>query len=182
MLLGFVGVALLVTPGGAGNSWEVGFIIGAIAIQVGSLGWQYGSLIGKYKLKNVPLLASAGLQMLFGGAIVGIVAIAIGEPARFAVNTRTLAALIYLTLFGSILAYSAYVYALAHLRTTKVSMYAYVNPVVAVFLGWLILDEQLTWVSLLAMCIILGGVALVQMSRHPAAAAVPEVVVEKNAA
>ena len=182
MLLGFVGVALLVTPGGAGNSWEIGFIIGAIAIQVGSLGWQYGSLIGKYKLKNVPLLASAGLQMLFGGAIVGIVAIAIGEPARFAVNTRTLAALIYLTLFGSILAYSAYVYALAHLRTTKVSMYAYVNPVVAVFLGWLILDEQLTWVSLLAMCVILGGVALVQMSRHPAAAAAPEVVVEKNAA
>jgi drug/metabolite transporter (DMT)-like permease len=182
MLLGFIGVALLVTPGGAGESWEIGFIAGAIAIQIGSLGWQYGSLIGKYKLKNVPLLASAGLQMLFGGLIVGIVAIAIGEPARFAVNPRTLGALIYLTLFGSIVAYSAYVYALAHLRTTKVSMYAYINPVVAVFLGWLILSEDLTWISLVAMCIILGGVALVQMSKRPAPAEAAAVVAEKNAA
>ena len=182
MLLGFIGVALLVTPGGAGESWEIGFIVGAIAIQIGSLGWQYGSLIGKYKLKNVPLLASAGLQMLFGGLIVGIVAIAIGEPARFAVNARTLGALIYLTVFGSIVAYSAYVYALAHLRTTKVSMYAYINPVVAVFLGWLILSEDLTWISLLAMCIILGGVALVQMSKRPAPAEAAAVVAEKNAA
>ena len=182
MLMGFIGVALLVTPGGAGQSWEIGFLIGAIAIQIGSLGWQYGSLIGKYKLKGVPLLASAGLQMLFGGVIVGVVALAIGEPARFAVNARTLGALIYLTLFGSILAYSAYVYALAHLSTTKVSMYAYINPVVAVFLGWLILKEQLTWVSLVAMCVILGGVALVQMSKRPAPVAAPEVVPEKNAA
>ena len=182
MLLGFIGVALLVTPGGAGKSWELGFIIGAIAIQIGSIGWQYGSLIGKYHLKGVPLLASAGLQMLFGGAIVGVVALAIGEPARFSVNARTLGALIYLTLFGSILAYSAYVYALAHLRTTKVSMYAYVNPVVAVFLGWLILSEELTWISLMAMFIILGGVALVQMSKRPAPVVGAEVMAEKNAA
>jgi drug/metabolite transporter (DMT)-like permease len=182
MLLGFIGVALLVTPGGAGKSWELGFIIGAIAIQIGSIGWQYGSLIGKYNLKGVPLLASAGLQMLFGGAIVGVVALAIGEPARFSVTARTLSALIYLTLFGSILAYSAYVYALAHLRTTKVSMYAYVNPVVAVFLGWLILSEDLTWISLIAMIIILGGVALVQMSKRPVPVITAEVAAEKNAA
>jgi drug/metabolite transporter (DMT)-like permease len=61
-------------------------------------------------------------------------------------------------------------------------MYAYINPVVAVFLGWLILKEQLTWVSLVAMCVILGGVALVQMSKRPAPVAAPEVVPEKNAA
>lgn len=164
MIFGFLGVAMLVTPGGSGEPWQMGFLAGAIAIQIGSIGWQYGSLRGKYYLKNVPLLASASLQMLFGGLVVGIVALAIGEPARFVINGRTFAALAYLTIFGSIIAYSAYVYALAHLRTTQSALYAYVNPVVAVILGWLILDEALTWISVMAMCVILAGVAMVQTS------------------
>jgi drug/metabolite transporter (DMT)-like permease len=162
MLIGFVGVALLVNPKGAGGAFDRNFVLGAIAIQLGSIGWQLGSVRRKYYLKDVPLMASAALQMLFGGIIVAIVAFAIGEPARLSFNTRTLSAFVYLTLFGSILAYSAYVYALAHLPTSKSSLYAYVNPVVAVILGWLILDEALTWVSVVAMCVILGGVALVQ--------------------
>jgi drug/metabolite transporter (DMT)-like permease len=68
----------------------------------------------------------------------------------------------YLTIFGSIIAYSAYVFALANLRTIVTSLYAYVNPVVAVFLGWLILAETLTAKSIMAMIVILVGVALVQ--------------------
>jgi drug/metabolite transporter (DMT)-like permease len=162
ILIGFAGVALLVTPGGAGASWNLAFIGGALAIQVGDIAWQLGSIRGKYHLKHVSLLASASLQMLFGGLIVGVISLAIGEPARFALNLRTFAALAYLTIFGSIIAYSAYVYALAKLRTTKVSLYAYVNPVVAVILGWLILDEALTAISIVAMITILVGVALVQ--------------------
>ncbi len=162
MLLGLSGVAMLVTPGGAGAVWDVHFVLGALAIQLGSLCWQLGSVRGKYHLKHVPLMASASLQMLFGGIIVGIVGIAIGEPSRFVITPRTFAALAYLTFFGSIIAYSAYVYALAHIRTTKMSLYAYINPVVAVILGWLILREELTWISIVAMIIILGGVALVQ--------------------
>jgi drug/metabolite transporter (DMT)-like permease len=84
--------------------------------------------------------------------------------------------MIYLTIFGSILAYSAYVFALAHLRTSITSLYAYVNPVVAVFLGWLILAEPLTTMSVIAMVVILAGVALVQtagwkMNRASVAAA-----------
>ena len=185
MLLGFVGVALLVTPSGAGPSWNFYFIAGAIAIQVGSIAWQLGSVRGKYHLAHVPLLSSAALQMLFGGLIVGVLSIAIGEPARFALNNRTLAALVYLTLVGSVLAYSAYVYALAKLRTTKVSLYAYVNPVVAVVLGWLVLDEQLTPISIAAMVIILVGVALVQTAgfrRKPIQAPVTTIDSEKTAA
>ncbi|MGZ8867583.1 MAG: EamA family transporter [Thermoanaerobaculia bacterium] len=162
MAIGFAGVALLVTPGGAGPSWNLAFFAGALAIQIGDIAWQLGSIRGKYHLKHVPLLASASLQMLFGGVIVGVLSLAIGEPARFALNIRTFAALAYLTIFGSIIAYSAYVYALAKLRTTKVSLYAYVNPVVAVILGWLILDESLTTISVIAMVTILAGVALVQ--------------------
>ncbi len=165
MLVGFVGVAMLVTPDGAGGTIASGFIAGAIAIQIGSIAWQLGSLRGKYHTAKVPLMTSASLQMLLGGVIVGVVAIAIGEPARFSVNPRTLGALIYLTVFGSIVAYSAYVYALAHMSTTRMSLYAYINPVVAVILGRLVLNESLTWVSVLAMCVILAGVALVQMPR-----------------
>jgi drug/metabolite transporter (DMT)-like permease len=165
MLVGFLGVGMLVTPSGAGHHFDMHFVIGALVIQVGSIGWQYGTLRGKYTLGGIPLFMSAGLQMLFGGSILMVIGLATGEASRFAVTTRTLSALAYLTIFGSVIAYSAYVYALAHLSTTNMSLYAYVNPVVAVVLGWLILDERLTWVSVLAMCVILTGVAVVQTSR-----------------
>lgn len=173
MLIGFAGVAMLVTPGGSGGAWSVPFLLGALAIQVGGFCWQLGSAHGKYNIRHVPLMASAGLQMLFGGLIVGVAGLAIGEAPRFALNPRTFVALAYLTIFGSIVAYSAYVFALAHMRTTHSSLYAYVNPVVAVFLGWLILDEPLTWMSILAMVVILGGVALVQSSGWRKVAAAP---------
>lgn len=161
MAIGFVGVALLVSPGISGT-WSVGFLLGALAIQVGGICWQLGSAHGKYNLAHVPLMASAALQMLFGGTIVTIAGLAIGEASRFALTPRTFAAMAYLTIFGSIIAYSAYVFALAHLRTTITSLYAYVNPVVAVFLGWLILSEPLTAKAVMAMVVILAGVALVQ--------------------
>jgi drug/metabolite transporter (DMT)-like permease len=162
MFLGFIGVALLVTPRGAGGAFGVGFLLGALAIQVGGLCWQLGSAHGKYNLKHVPLLSSSALQMFFGGAIVTVVGFAAGEGPRFALTPRTFGALAYLTIFGSVIAYSAYVFALAHMRTTHTSLYAYVNPVVAVFLGWLILSEPLTAISVVAMVVILAGVALVQ--------------------
>jgi len=162
MFVGFAGVAMLVTPKGAGGSYDIHFVIGALVMQLGSMSWQLGSVRGKYYLKDVPLMASASLQMLFGGLICAIVGIALGEPARLSFTPRTFTALAYLTVFGSIIAYSAYVYALAHIRTTKMSLYAYVNPVIAVIAGRLILSETLTWVSVAAMCVILIGVALVQ--------------------
>ena len=183
MAIGFAGVAMLVTPGGAGVSWNLAFFAGAVAIQIGDIAWQLGSIRGKYHLKHVPLLASASLQMLFGGLMVGVVSLLIGEPARFALNVRTFAALAYLTIFGSIIAYSAYVYALSKLRTTKVSLYAYVNPVVAVILGWLILDESLTTISIVAMVTILAGVALVQSAgTRSRAVVVPDAEPQKSAA
>lgn len=161
MAIGFIGVALLVSPGISGT-WSVGFLLGALAIQVGGICWQIGSAHGKYNLAHVPLMASAALQMLFGGMIVTIVGLAIGEASRFTLTPRTFAAMAYLTIFGSIIAYSAYVFALAHLRTTITSLYAYINPVVAIFLGWLILSEPLTAKAVMAMVVILAGVALVQ--------------------
>jgi drug/metabolite transporter (DMT)-like permease len=183
MLIGFAGVGLLVTPKRNGSPIDMHFILGAIAIQIGSFAWQLGSVRGKYAIKHVPLLTSAALQMLFGGIATGIAGFSIGEASRFALTPRTFAALAYLTVFGSIIAYSAYVYALAHMRTTHMSLYAYINPLVAVILGWLILNERLTIVSVIAMVVILAGVALVQTSRNrTVAAASNEIVVEESAA
>jgi len=163
MLIGFVGVAMLVLPG-AGPKWSVGFLLGALAIQVGSLGWQLGSARSKYNLSHVPFLASVALQMFFGGVIVLVAGLAIGEAPRFVFTPRTFWALAYLTLVGSVLTYSAYVFALTHMRTVHTSLYAYVNPVVAVFLGWLVLSEPLTPISIAATIVILAGVAMVQSS------------------
>jgi drug/metabolite transporter (DMT)-like permease len=178
MLIGFVGVALLVTPGGAGAAFDSRFVLGALAIQLGCIAWQYGTVRGKYSLVSVPPLMSSALQMLAGGFAAMLVGFALGELPRFHSTPRTFAALAYLSLFGSVLAYTAYVYAARHLRTTTLSLYAYVNPVVAVILGWLILHEQLTWVSITAMIIILGGVAMVQSGRGRA----QKVTVSRDAA
>ena len=163
MLIGFVGVALLVSPRGA---IDMHVVIGALAIQVGGLAWSLGSIRGKYKLPRLPLFTSSALQMLFGGIVCSIAGAAAGEASRISFTPKTFAAVAYLTVFGSVIAYSAYVYALSKLRPTNISLYAYVNPVVAVILGWLILGERLTWVSIVAMCIILGGVALVQTAGY----------------
>src|SRR6185369_13261124 len=153
------------------------------AIQFGSLCWQYGMVRGKHKLHGVSLLPSATLQMLFGGAMVTIAGLAIGEGKRFVVTPRTFTGLAYLTIFGSVIAYSAFVYALAHMKATNLSLYAYVNPAVAVLLGWLILSEKLTWVSIVSMVVILGGVAIVQTARDSDARAAAAVVTgEKRAA
>ena len=162
MIIGFVGVALLVTPGGAGGAFDHRFVLGAIAIQIGCVGWQYGTSRGKYNLANVPPLMSSALQAFAGGAIVGVTGIALGDLPRFHVTPRTLFALIYLMVFGSVIAFTAYIYAMRSLRVTTLSLYSYVNPVVAVILGWIVLNERLTWVSITAMATILAGVALVQ--------------------
>jgi len=165
LLIGFAGVAMLVTPGGAGSAFDRRFVIGAIVIQLGSIAWQYGTIRGKYALASMPPLMSSALQMLAGGLVVTIAGVGLGEVPHFHATPRTFAALAYLSIFGSVLAYTSYVYAARHLRSTKMSLYAYVNPVVAVILGWLVLHEQLTWVSIAAMIVILGGVAMVQSGR-----------------
>ena len=170
MAMGFAGVAMLVTPGGAGGSFNSRFIAGALVIQAGAIAWQGGSVYAKHALKDkVSPLLSAALQSLFGGIVLDVAGLAIGEAPRFQPSTRSLIAFAYLTVFGSIIAYSAYTYALSKIRVSTMSLYAYINPIVAVLLGWLILNERLTVVSIAAMVTILGGVAIVQTSsRRPA--------------
>jgi drug/metabolite transporter (DMT)-like permease len=162
MLVGFAGVAMLVAPHASGHAMDGKFIAGAVVIQLGSIGWQYGTMRAKYRLHGISPMVSSSLQMLFGGVIVAVAGSLIGEWSALHFTPRSFSALVYLAVFGSIIAFSAYVYALSKMRTTSMSLYAYVNPAVAVLLGWLVLREELTWLSVVAMVIILAGVAIVQ--------------------
>jgi drug/metabolite transporter (DMT)-like permease len=165
MLIGFIGVAMLVTPGGTGGHYDFYFLLGALSIQIGCIGWQYGTIRSKYFVTNVPLFTTSAIEMLIGGLVLDVVGLAIGEGPRLAFTPRTFAALAYLSIVGSVITFSAYIYANAHISTTKMALYAYVNPAVAVVLGWLVLKEQLTPTSIAAMVIILCGVALVQTGK-----------------
>jgi drug/metabolite transporter (DMT)-like permease len=180
MLIGFAGVVILVWPHVGGDSFNLMFILGVIAIQIGSIAWNYGSIRSKYRPIDAPPLVSAAMQMLTGGALVTAIGLFRGEAPDFYFTTRTLAAFLYLLVFGSIVAYGAYVYALAHLPTSTVSLYAYINPVVAVFLGWLILSEPLGWNALVAMVVIFSGVALVQTGAKSKAAAADATLVDES--
>jgi drug/metabolite transporter (DMT)-like permease len=162
LLIGFSGVILLVLPHLHGASFNLDFVLGVLAIQAGSIGWNLGSVRSKYHAGGTPPLMSAGLQMLFGGVMVGILGLLVGEGPHFHSSPRSLAALLYLTVMGSFVAYTAYVYALAHLPTSTMSLYAYVNPVIAVFAGWLIAGEEMGWRTIVAAAVILAGVAMVQ--------------------
>ena len=101
MLIGFLGVALLVTPRGAAGAFDMHFLLGALAIQGGCVAWQTGTVRGKYALASVPPLMSSALQMLTGGIVTTIAGLALGELPRFHLTPRTFGALVYLTLFGS---------------------------------------------------------------------------------
>ena len=165
MIIGFAGIVILVGPELAGSRFDVMFLLGVLAIQVGTIAWNYGSIRSKYRSSGTSALMSAALQMLLGGGLISLIGLAVGDAARFTFTARTLAAFLYLVIFGSVIAYGSYVYALSKLKTTTVSLYAYINPAVAVFLGWLILDEPLGWNAILAMIVIFAGVALVQTGK-----------------
>ena len=163
LAIGFTGVGLLVGPELHGSTFTPMFLAGVIVLQLGSIAWNYGSIRSKYHVSSeVGPLMSAALQMGIGGVIIAILGLAHGEQHQFHFTRETFFAFAYLLIFGSILAYAAYVYALSKLPTSTTSLYAYINPIVAVSLGWLILRERIGWSALAGMLVIFSGVALVQ--------------------
>ena len=144
VLVGFAGVALLVRPGEQSGDATV---LGLLAVVGAALMWASGSFASpRLSLPRDPL-ASVGWQMLLGGIAITVVGLALGEGGDVdveAFSTRSLLALAYLIVFGSWVAYTAYAWLLQNAPISKVATYAYVNPVVAIFLGWLILDEVVT--------------------------------------
>jgi drug/metabolite transporter (DMT)-like permease len=165
MLIGFGGVVVLVWPHLHGAELDVRFLMGVISVLLGTIAWNFGSLRSKYHPADAPPLVNAALQMIVGGLLSDIAGISAGELGQFHVTTRSVLALIYLAVFGSVFAYTAYVYALANLPTSTVSLYAYVNPAIAVLIGWALAGEPLDGRAIVAMTVILAGVALVQTGR-----------------
>jgi drug/metabolite transporter (DMT)-like permease len=161
VLVGFAGVALLVQPGEQSGDATV---LGLLACVGGALMWASGSFASpRLSLPRDPL-ASVGWQMLCGGVIITAVALAVGEGGDVdveAFSTRSLLALGYLIVFGSWVAYTAYAWLLQNAPISKVATYAYVNPVVAIFLGWIVLDEVVTSTTIIGATVIVASVALV---------------------
>jgi drug/metabolite transporter (DMT)-like permease len=167
-VLGFAGMALLVGPKHFGDSARID-PVGAFALIGASLAWAMGSIYSRHHpLPRAPLLA-VGMQTLSGGGVLCVFAFAIGETRHFHfanVTLRSWLALIYLFIFGSALGFSAYVYMLKHSTAARVATYAFVNPVVALFLGWFLASEPLSLRTLLASGIILTAVLLVISAPH----------------
>ena len=164
LLIGFAGILALVWPElTAGGDLGQQFAFGLVALQVACLGWALGSSYGKRHAREENAIAAAALQMFFGGVIMLAVATARGEWSQLSWTPRTVIAEAYLTIFGSLVAYAAYVYALKHLPVSTVSLYAYVNPVIAVVLGSLLLDEPFGARVVIASAMVFLGVAIVRI-------------------
>ena len=165
--LGLAGMAVLVAPGSL--SGAPSFDVTAVAVLVlSTLGWSVGSLYSRRaRLPAVPLRGPA-MEMLVGGALLLLAGGLGGEWGRLdlgALSLRSLLAMGYLTAFGSLVGFSAYVWLLRTSTPARVSTYAFVNPVVAIFLGWSLAGEPLSWSTLLAAAIIICGVGLITTSR-----------------
>lgn len=172
ILLGFSGLVLLVGPAHLGGSGRVD-PGGAGILVIASLGWAIGSLYSKHGgMPSSPML-SVAMQGLAGGIVLILVGLFTGEFRAFhfaAVTARSWLALGYLILFGSGIGFTAYIYILQKSTAARVGTYAFVNPVVALFLGWLIAGEAISLRTVLAAGVILTAVILVITAPHPAPA------------
>jgi drug/metabolite transporter (DMT)-like permease len=162
LLLGFLGTTLLV--GASPAEILAADLRGPLALTGASASWALGSVYSKRHQTDTSPYVASSLQMLIGGSLVTLVGLALGEAGRWYLSPTGLGALAYLAVFGSIVGYSAYAYALRHASATIVGTYAYVNPVVAVLLGWAILDEPVGVRTFAAMGLILGAVVWIQMA------------------
>src|SRR6266849_7703321 len=158
--LGFSGLVLLNLENGLHAN-----PIGAIVLLIAPMSWALGSILSQHLPSPKGLMASAS-QMLAGGVMLFIVGFATGEHMTSMPGPRPMAAMAYLIIGGSLVAFSAYGYLLRHVRPALATSYAYVNPLVAVGLGVALAGEQITMIGLLAMLTILSGVGLVSLGRE----------------
>jgi drug/metabolite transporter (DMT)-like permease len=171
--VGFGGVALLIGPTGGGGIDAVG----ALLLVGASLSWAVGSLLARGAVLPQRPLVGVAMQMLAGGSVLAVEGALFGELGEVhpgEISGRSLAGFAFLVFFGSILAFSCYVWLLRSTRTSLVATYAYVNPVVAVLLGWAVLDESIGVRTLVAGGIILAAVALIVSARSEPAPATRE--------
>ncbi len=160
--MGFIGVVILLSP--HFTDFSPDYFWGQLGIMLSSLLWASGSIYSKRQRLRTPPLMAAAMQMLVGGLILTIIGLATGETAAWKWTVPSSAALGYLILFGAV-AFAAYVWLLHTVTPAQLGTYAYVNPAVAVLLGWFILGEKLAPAQMLGMLVILLGVVLVSTSK-----------------
>lgn len=169
LTLGFGGLAILVNPSGSNFS-----AAGVAAVVFAAFFWASGSLYSRAApLHSRPFVAT-GMEMMAGGVLLSIVGLATGEAGHVHlshVGLNPALAWGYLVVFGSLVGFTAYVWLLRVAPTSLVGTYAYVNPVIAVFLGWLLLHEHVGWQTFAGGAVIVAGVLLIVNSNRPAAAA-----------
>lgn len=161
MLMGFAGAALLVVPGRIEGNVNP---LGALVILIGTVAWASGSLYSRSVPQPRSLLLAIGMQMFAGGSIAMLVGSLLGEWPRVdlqAVTPASWVAFFYLMIFATLITFPAYIWLLRVVSAARVSTYAYVNPVVALFLGWLVANEPLTQRSLAAAAMIVVSVVIV---------------------
>jgi drug/metabolite transporter (DMT)-like permease len=163
LLIGFSGIVLLIGSGarleGVGDRQ---FLLGVIALQFSCCGWAVGSTYAKRHKRDENLLAATAMQILFGGLLLTLVGTAFGEWPEWHYTPRSTLAMGYLLVVGSFIGYVSYTYALKHLPISTVSLYAYVNPVIAVVLGAMILKEPFTARMAVAIAIIFVAMWIVR--------------------
>ncbi len=164
LLLGFLGTVLLV--GTSPAEILAADKRGPLALSFASASWSLGTVYAKRHPTQASPYMGAAFQMIVGGGAVAVVGSLLGEWASWHLSGRGIGAIAYLVVFGSILGYSAYSYALRHASATIVGTYAYVNPVIAVLLGWLLLHEPVDLRTFIAMGMILAAVLWIQFSHR----------------
>jgi len=137
-------------------------LIGVLALLGAVIFWSIGSLYSKYVKVDVHPLMGASVQMLMAGIVLSAVGVSIGELPRLRFEINGLLALAYLVVVGSFIGYTSYIYAIAKLPLSLISTYAYINPVIALFLGWIVLDEKLDFQTAIAAAVIIAGVFIVK--------------------
>jgi drug/metabolite transporter (DMT)-like permease len=162
LAVGFAGIVVLVWPELFTGSSGSGFIAGVIALQLACAGWALGTSFTKTNTVSASPAATSALQMLVAGLMFLAIATMRGEWTDLVFTVRSASAILYLVVFGSIVAFSAYVYALKHLPITTVSLYSYVNPLIAVVLGTLLLSEPFSSRTLVASALVFAGIAVVR--------------------
>lgn len=161
MAVGFAGVGFLVGPGGAASGHYGGLIAGFLILQFGCAGWSLGSIWQRRQETRAHPIVSGAVQQLATGIAFIIPAFAAPHFSAH-ISFRSAFAVLYLVIFGSIVGYSAYIYVLNHLPVSVISIYNYINPVVAVFLGWLFYREPFGWREAAGTAVIFLGVAIVK--------------------
>jgi len=184
LVMGFGGLVLLVGPSHLGGSGRVD-PFGAAVLLFASFSWASGSIYAKHGGMPASPMLGVAMQSFAGGTILLLAAWVTGELRAFhfgAVSLRSWIALAYLIAFGSGVGFSAYLYILHKSTAARVATYAFVNPVVALFLGWLVVGETITLRTLLAGVVILTAVILVITAPHPASARVRDPILEPGEA